>query len=209
MTNRNDVPPAARIGPNGETALELAHAAVTRMCRQMGVDPPPTPEPAESRFDPGDDPVSVPPTFESRWGKAWLCSDARRGEVPDWNGHVAGWIVEAPWANVMWHSYLVSVIHLRPIPGVRPPVIHLPGATHEMMVIALDPGCARDPTVVNGDGAAFLTPLNFVGQFIAEHDAAALERVERDVLEIVDGNLNPDTDSRASWIARYGAACVR
>jgi DNA-binding IclR family transcriptional regulator len=83
------------------------------------------------------------------------------------------------------------------------------GATHEVMVIALDAEKPREPSISKGRAAAFLTPLNFVGQFIADNDAAAMERVEADVRDIVEGLLNPDTDSRAAWIARYGSACMR
>jgi hypothetical protein len=206
-TNRDDVPPAAQIGPNGETALEISQAAVRQMCKMLGQEPPPDLGPIDSQVNPADDPIAVPPTFESRWGKAWLCKNV--AETPAREAGVAGWIVEASWANCAWHSYAVAVIHLRPIPGVPEAHIAFEGATHQICFFALDPRQPREPSITSGEPVAFLTPVNFAGQFTAANDAEAMERVEADVRLIVEGELSPDTDHRAVWVGRYGGHMMR
>lgn len=113
---------------------------------------------------------------------------------------MSAWIVYAPWAHPGWHSYLLSVVHLRESEGAKPPVINLPGATHELMLLALDPGYPLQARRL----PHFLTPPNFVGQFVADSDEAAAERVAGDVRDICAGLLNPDTDALRQWIARYG-----
>ena len=52
---------------------------------------------------------------------------------------VASWVIRAPWANPLWHSYALHLLHLRPLPGFGPPRIFLQGATHEIALFALDP----------------------------------------------------------------------
>ena len=56
-------------------------------------------------------------------GKAWRFDlDAIRMRMkadPASDAAVDAWLIEAPWAHPVWHSYLVMLIHLRPIPGYR------------------------------------------------------------------------------------------
>lgn len=113
---------------------------------------------------------------------------------------VDGWIVQAPYAHPVWHSYWVACVTLRDVEGLPPAVIHRPGATHEIIVYALNP---EKPTTID-EPVHFLTPSNFVGQFTAWSDEAAREIIGRVVRDIIDGILNPDTDFRSIWIARFG-----
>lgn len=146
------------------------------------------------------------PDLIGPWGKAWkadldglrkrLVGDDRNVD----DASIISWVVYAPWAHPMWHSYWIFLVHLRPLPGGKPPVIHMPGATHEMMLYAADPRFR--PALDNI--AKFLVPGNFVGQFKVASDEEAAARVQKDVKDIIEGKLNPDTDALQMWIARYG-----
>lgn len=122
------------------------------------------------------------------------------------NAQLAGWIVFAPWAHPLWHSYAIAVCHLRDVPGqTRPAVIRREGATHEFMVYALDPD---QPRTID-EPAHLLHPGNFVAQLVGMTDEDAVTFVRAICVEIADGRLNPDTDARSHWIERFGSDGVR
>lgn len=160
------------------------------------------------------DAISKPPDIDGM-AKVWAVDiDAmrKRHAIPPDAG-IAMWVVEAPWANLAWHSYLITLIHLRQVEGLGAPKINLEGATHEVFVYALNPDGQREPFIkgdalIGDHGVTILTPANYVGQFIEPSDAAALERVERAVREIAAGHLSPDTDFRFQWIERFGDSNV-
>lgn len=115
---------------------------------------------------------------------------------------IASWLVHAPAAHPAWHSYSIYCISLRDVPGFPPAVIHLPGATHEVMVLALNP----DFPMAVDEQPRHLTPSNFHGQFIEPSDEAAAARIRAVVQEVVDGVLSPDTDFRQQWVERFSAS---
>lgn len=140
------------------------------------------------------------------FGRAWRWEASRAAK--DDKAGLAQWIVNAAWAHPIWPNYCVTVIHLRDLPGQEKPAnINLPGATHEVMVIALNP--EHVPSLEPDAGLKYLTPLNFRGQFVAESDEAAVARVQKDVEDICAGLLNPDTDGTQQWVARYGDHCFK
>lgn len=117
---------------------------------------------------------------------------------------VASWIVTAPYAHPAWHSYAIFGLSLRDHPQWKPAIIHLPGATHEILVAALDP---QFPTTID-DSPHFLTPLNFTGQVIETSDESFARRVDEAVRDVADGKLNPDTDWIRHWMHRFGSSNV-
>lgn len=147
--------------------------------------------------------LQLPHTKQGAHGKAWRIDFARWQEPV--RAAICGWIVEAPHAHPIWHSYFLTAVHLRPMDGCQPAHIFLPGATHEIMVIALDP--SHTPRLDRS--SAYLTPMNFTGQWIAECDEAALAKVEASVDEILAGMLNPDTDGIRQWVERYSASNLK
>lgn len=154
------------------------------------------------------EPVQTPPTLSDVHGKAWRIDldvvRTQQGLTLEDDCALDCWIVEAPWAHLLWHSYAIILVHLRLTPDNRPTEFYLDGATHEMWVEALDPRHPREPAI-KGDpkSIARLTPLNFAAQFIEISDELARERIERDVKDIIAGKLSPDTDHMLAWIARY------
>lgn len=81
-----------------------------------------------------------------------------------------GWLIDAPGQSPAWRHYVLSIIHLRPIPGAPPAHIRRPGATHELILCALDP--LGNPSVHDVETIRHLTPLNAEVQFAATDDLA-------------------------------------
>lgn len=162
-----------------------------------------------------DDEVSLTPDLKGEKGRAWKINLDRLRQVfkvdKAEDAGLAGWIVEAPWAHPVWHSYAIGLIHLRPIEGQPPPVISREGATHEMFVYALDPSKPRQLMVTGfrrwGEGA--MVPVNYVGQFIEVTDELAVEQVEKAVRAVIDGRLSPDSDNLRAWAKLFGSDLIK
>lgn len=147
--------------------------------------------------------LALPPTKQGPHGKAWRMDLAAiRAHLGKQGAEIDTWIVEAPYSHPMWHSYMLAVVHLRPVDGFPAAVVHLPGATHEVMLYALDPSHTprldRNPRLLH--------PANFHGQWIAESDEGAIAKVDSCVDLIIAGQLSPDTDFRRDWIALFSAS---
>lgn len=116
----------------------------------------------------------------------------------------AAWIVRAPWAHTIWHSYAVHLVDLTTDMGDKPAVKYREDVTHEVSVWALDPDPDNQPVVrpalKDWDvGRCMLQPANYGYQFVAESDEAALARISEVVLMIETAVLSPDTDFRRDW----------
>lgn len=103
------------------------------------------------------------------------------------------WWVHAPWAHPLWHSYVVSLCDLTTPTGKAPNIVLL-GATHELLVYALNPKYPNTSIPPHK-----LTPANHGYQFIAESDADAEHRVFDLVKAVAEGRLSPDTDYTRAW----------
>ena len=119
------------------------------------------------------------------------------------------WVITAPWAHPLWHSYILHLIHLRPMGDGRKTLFYVPGATHEMMLFALDPEYPLEPIVMGQARAQWLRPGNFAAQFISPSDEMARRRIRDTVSLICAAGLNPDTDAISQWVALYGDAMVK
>lgn len=147
-----------------------------------------------------EDPISVAPTIDGPHARAWKLDLSLQTRA---HSGVAAWLIEAPWAHPFWHSYGLTMIHLRPVPGLGDANIALQGATHELAVYALDPDRPREP-IMHGGPTAMMTPCNFAAQIIEASDDAAAERAKRAVDLICQGKLSPDTDYIRAWGAMFG-----
>lgn len=159
------------------------------------------------------DQISVPAEMVGRGGRSWRCDldEGRRviGVPREKDGVLVNWVVEAPWAHPVWHSYSILLLHLRPIEGLPPAILHREDATHELLVHALNPDHPREELIKTGVLIHFMTPINFGAQFVELSDELALDRVERTVREIVDGHLSPDTDYQLEWRRRFGSDMIK
>ena len=110
-----------------------------------------------------------------------------KSDVLDHGAHIGTWLLHCPGQSPAWEHYMLSAVHLRPIPGEsKPATIKVPGATHEFLVLALNP--ERTPTPDNPPWP-HLTPANVVEQVELPDDAAAAELLALCAQAVVDGVL--------------------
>lgn len=121
----------------------------------------------------------------------------------------ATWLITAPWAHPAWSQYALLLYDLT-TPADPAPQVYLDGATHELLLFALDPS---NPIPVMTAAALvadcqfrLLEPPNHGYQFKAESDAAAVARLQQVVDEIEARRLSPDTDFRAAWNTLFNDA---
>lgn len=135
-------------------------------------------------------------------GRAWkvLAPDA-----PQWQQQAScgAWLVHAPHGHPFWTWYAVQCISLREIAGQdRPPHLQFPGASHEWLVLALNPEQPLpDIERWNGPGTPpmqYLEPIDQCVQFIVADDDQARELCELTVRHILSG-VSPDQDFREYW----------
>ena len=102
-------------------------------------------------------------SFTGYAGKATeILFELEPGDKRDVQGTVAMWFLDCPGQSPAWRHYHLAIIHLRPIEGVKPAVITEEGATHEVILAAMDP--AKNPSPTDIETWSHLRPLNFVGQ---------------------------------------------
>jgi hypothetical protein len=121
-----------------------------------------------------------------------------KGSTPDHEAHLIGYLIESRQTGLPWWQFQLSVIHLRPIEGVRPPYLRFPEATHELLVMAYDP-----KHTVTADGrkrSLFLEPLNFVAQFVAT-DEKATQLADALVRKVLAGELPLEPQPSAATAA--------
>lgn len=134
------------------------------------------------------------PDFPGEVARAWIVPDD-----PEAAAALGVWLVEACDAHPLWNYHVVVLVHLRVAPGLPAPVIASPGATHELLVMALDPD--HDYTVDPADISTFqwMNPPDVVEQFAARDDDHAVSIATEAVRKCVNGELVPDSDYRSLW----------
>lgn len=141
-------------------------------------------------------------------GRAWLLPvDAA---VPNASESVAAYLITAPGYHPAWSQYRLDAIRLREVPGLGPPLLRFAGATHEIMVVALDPehGLWTPERVVAAQHhTPMLMPVNIAEQFEAADDEM---RPLADLLvqAVVHGMLNPETSDGPSRVRRQWLTCA-
>lgn len=104
-----------------------------------------------------------------------------------WPASVASWLLRCPGQSPAWEHYALDVVHLREVPGAPAPVVSVPGATHEVILAALDPELQPEPT--NPVKWSRLHPLNAVEQVQLPDDDAAVGLLAMCAQAVVDGIL--------------------
>lgn len=114
-------------------------------------------------------------------------------------------ILHRPDAHPIWHSYMLSLVHLRPMPSMRDAVLYHADSSHEIQVWALDPADPQPDPSVPGS-ARMLQPVNLVHQLRGRSDETALALFNAFVQALSTGGLNPDTDHHShttAWLERW------
>jgi hypothetical protein len=143
------------------------------------------------------------PWRQSSHTQIWNVTDGARRfgtDNPADDASIAVWFVHAPWMHPFWSWHYVAVIHLRDLPGQsKSPTRVLDGATHEFIVLSVDPDTPPDMKVLDFERVKYLKPADVVQQFIASNDAEALQQIEEGLVMVVDGRMTLDSDGRSAW----------
>ena len=139
------------------------------------------------------------PDIEGPYGRAWFMP-YKDPEVPDHQACLGSWLLNVPGAHPFWEYWLVTIIHLRDIPGSRPAIKHYAEAEYEFGINSINPEeCpAPDPDNVR-EGYPLLQPSDVVEQFHGISDRDALRVAEAGVRAMVHGRISPDQDFRSMW----------
>lgn len=137
------------------------------------------------------------PDFHGEVARAWRITDPILDQ-PE-SATIGAWLVEATQAHPLWNYHVVTLVHLREGPGLPAPLFDRPGATHELVVAALNPDYEDtvDPALMST--LYLLTPPDAVEQLVAADDDHAIAIAEEAVRRCVDGTLIPDSDYRQIW----------
>jgi hypothetical protein len=125
---------------------------------------------------------------------------------------VCHWLLTAPAFHPLWSQYVLCCVRLDDVPGFPPPHRKFPGATHEFIVVALDP--THGPYDVakmagyaeRGGGLPFLTPVNIAEQFTAtDYEMRQVCALAASAV-VMHAALNPETGDaptriREEWLA--------
>lgn len=147
------------------------------------------------------------PTHEGPAGKAWQCeyelpalmdaADKAAAEVT-----LRQFIMYVPGAHLFWSWYYMAGVSLRNVPGAEEAHLQFEGATHELMVLSLDPERPaprpNGPFGEQGDLAP-LSPPDHVIQTMFVNDEQFSEIVDLFAQAVVGGVLSPDSDWRERW----------
>lgn len=140
---------------------------------------------------------------QGAYGTAVRCDLPDR---PDAAETVCQWLLTAPGYHPLWTQYALIVVRLRDdVPGFPPPHRQFDGATHELLVLALQPDHPRTPeSFAAGEPLRFLQPVNHAHQFEAT-DAEMEDLADLAAQGVVHGVLNPETADaperiRAAWL---------
>lgn len=110
---------------------------------------------------------------------------------PDHQAHIGTWLLDCPGQSPAWSHYALMCVHLRPLAGESKSAhIRFPGATHEILLLALNPETNPSPSADDPPGSwDFLRPINLCEQVQLPGDAAAAELLAEAAQAVVDGIL--------------------
>lgn len=127
-------------------------------------------------------------------------------DTPDAAQTVTSWLITAPGAHPLWSQYNLFVVRLDDdVPGFPPPHRQFPGATHELLLVALEPaGNLYTAEMLHTKPLQWLEPINICEQFTATDDEMR-ELAHLSAWGVVVGALNPETADaptriREAWL---------
>lgn len=138
------------------------------------------------------------PQKEGRAGKAW-----RMPLDMDDKAHstLKQWAVFCPKAHPFWSWFVVSVVHLRPVPGLPYPKLFDARSQWEIGVLACNLKTEREFDMLRPETWKVMLPPNSMMQFhgpLGDEDAMAV--VDGLVEAFVRGQVSPDSDARGSHL---------
>lgn len=126
---------------------------------------------------------------------------------------IVWWLLTGLRWHPLWQQFVLCVVHLRDVPGFPPASRQFKGATHELLVMALNPErgprTPEDLSRIGLGSAAYLVPIDVVHQFTATDDEM---RILAGMLAeaCVQGWLTPSTDdAREALREQWLGVCVK
>lgn len=116
------------------------------------------------------------------------------------------WVIDSPHFSPAWNQWALNVITLATVDDRGPAALQFQGATHEMLLLALNPEKGRfDQAALDAPGGGFhhLLPVNYCDQFEAS-DTEMLALAAWMVWGMVNGHLQVEPNGaydRESWLA--------
>lgn len=113
------------------------------------------------------------------------------------------WLISAPSYHPIWSQYVMSIVSLEDHPALGPAFKKFDGATHELLVLAIDPDHPQTVETVRqhclSGKLPYLKPVNIAEQFECTDDE--IRRVcWLAAMAVVNGQLNPETSDAPSRI---------
>lgn len=108
-------------------------------------------------------------------------------------------LMHLPKQHPVWDRYMLGVIHLRPIEGVKPARKLIANAEHEILMCALDP--FANPDAENAETLVPLQPVNYMVQFSGMTDDQAVKLVMTLATAFIEGGFyaEPQGFVGAEW----------
>jgi len=116
-----------------------------------------------------------------------ILAELEPSDPPSQRATVASWFLTCPGQSIAWSHYGMAVFHLRPIPDAEPAQVRVPGATHELMLLAYNP--EANPRADDPASWRHLVPGNVAEQVQLPDDAAAVRLARLAAQAVVDGVL--------------------
>lgn len=139
------------------------------------------------------------PDVTGPFAKAWFFSN-KDPKVPDHQACLGSWLLNMPGAHPFWSYWLVTCVHLRDIPGVKPAHKKYPEAEFEFSIHSIDPERCPEPDPDKAlEGFPLLSPVDVVEHFHGLSDRDALRVAEAGINAMCHGRISPDQDFRAEW----------
>lgn len=144
--------------------------------------------------------------------RVWDCDMRPVGQRPmrAYDASIGLWLLDCPEVRPPWHFWFLSLIHLRPIDGVRDVEIVTPGAGWEILSLIVDAHDEPDPdNIYNGSPKTPVWGVQF-GHVTTDVEAEAVALAC--VHAIVTGKASPDYPEGGYWrktipeIAKHYAA---
>lgn len=143
------------------------------------------------------------PDLQGPYGRGWQLKHIETR--PDHQASLGTWLVNCPNAHPFWHWWMVGMVSLRDIPGVKPATKRYPEAEYEFMIYSINPEECPNPEPDDPEGYPHLLPVDVVEQFhgVTERDAGRI--LTSAIQAIMNGVLSPDQDYRQAWKASLAA----
>jgi hypothetical protein len=138
-------------------------------------------------------------TFAGRHGIAERTEESHLAPI------IMRYVVTSKLWHPSWDQYMMILFHLGGEPGWDPALVVVPGATHAISALTLDP--AFGPYQGDED-FSYMLPINFEVQFSCESDDQAAMVLGECTWRVINGEINPESGNAPEATALAWARCV-